>query len=294
MSDPAAAVPLPNTRVVEASAKLNLFLRVLGPRPDGYHDIETVVLPITLADRIQIHGYADPSDFRTLSLSLEVTGEPSLAGRIPRDESNLVLRAAAALAAHAGVKGFADVVLEKRVPVAAGLGGGSADAATTLRVLNDLWGCALDEEDLIEIGAEVGADVPALLLGGPVLARGRGDQVERLTVPSFRWSVVPFSFGVSTADAFAWWDQDGGSTGPDPAALVAAARDGDEKAMAPLLWNDLQEPVARRIPEVGEARERILSQGASAVIMCGSGPTLAALLPDDGDVAIEGGIEVRS
>jgi 4-diphosphocytidyl-2-C-methyl-D-erythritol kinase len=286
--------PLPNTRVVEASAKLNLFLRVLGRRPDGYHDIETLVLPLTLADTIQIHAYADPTDFRTLSLSLEVIGEPSLARRVPRDESNLVLRAAAALAAHAKVKGFADFVLEKRVPVAAGLGGGSTDAAATLRVLNDLWGCALAVEELIEIGANVGSDVPALLLDGPVLARGRGDRVKRLTVPSFRWSVVPFSFGVSTTDAFAWWDQDGGSAGPDPSALVAAALRGDVEAMAPLLRNDLQEAVVRRIPEIGETRDRMLSQGAAAVIMCGSGPTVAALLPEDRDVTIEGGIEVRS
>jgi 4-diphosphocytidyl-2-C-methyl-D-erythritol kinase len=286
--------PLPNTRVVEASAKLNLFLRVLGRRPDGYHDIETLVLPLTLADTIQIHAYADPTDFRTLSLSLEVIGEPSLARRVPRDESNLVLRAAAALAAHAEVKGFADFVLEKRVPVAAGLGGGSTDAAATLRVLNDLWGCALAVEELIEIGAKVGSDVPALLLDGPVLARGRGDRVKRLTVPSFRWLVVPFSFGVSTTDTFAWWDQDGGSAGPDPSALVAAALRGDVEAMAPLLRNDLQEAVVRRIPEIGETRDRMMSQGAAAVIMCGSGPTLAALLPEDRDVTIEGGIEVRS
>lgn len=294
MSGRSGAQPLPNTRVVEATAKLNLFLRVLGRRPDGYHDIETVVLPITLADRIQIHAYADPAEFRTLSLSLEVTGEPSLARGVPRDESNLVLRAAAALAAHARVKGFADVLLEKRIPVAAGLGGGSADAAATLRVLNGLWGCALDVEELIEVGAEVGSDVPALLLDGPVQARGRGEQVELLTVPSFRWSVVPFSFGVSTADAFAWWDRDGATAGPDPATLVAAAGRGDVEAMAPLLYNDLQEPVVRRLPEVGEASERMLSQGAAAVVMCGSGPTLAALLPEDSDVAIEGGIEVRS
>jgi 4-diphosphocytidyl-2-C-methyl-D-erythritol kinase len=293
VTDPAGAVPLPNTRVVEAAAKLNLFLRVLGRRADGYHDIETVVLPISLADRIQIHGQADPAEFRTLSLSLEVTGEPSLALRVPRDESNLVLRAAAALAGRARVKGFADVILEKRVPVAAGLGGGSADAAATLRVLNDLWGCALHVDELIEIGATVGSDVPALLLEGPALARGRGERVQRAPIPGLRWSVVPLPFEVRTADAFAWWDQDGAPTGPDPTALVAAAGRGDVEAMAPLLSNDLQEPVMRRLPEVRRARERMLSQGVAAVIMCGSGPTLAALL-GEGDAAIEGGIDVSS
>jgi 4-diphosphocytidyl-2-C-methyl-D-erythritol kinase len=287
-------IPLPNTRVVEAAAKLNLFLRVLGRRPDGYHDIETVVLPLTLSDRIQIHGHADPAEFRTLSLSLEVTGQPSLALRVPRDESNLVLRAASALARHAMVRGFADIVLEKRVPVAAGLGGGSADAAATLRVLNDLWGCGLGRDELIEIGAAVGSDVPALLLEGPALARGRGDRVRRLPLPPFRWSVVPFPFEVSTADAFAWWDEDDASTGAEPGGLLAAARRGDVEAMAPLLSNDLQEPVMRRHPEVRQRRERMLSGGAAAVIMCGSGPTLAALLPEDRHASIEGGIDVAS
>jgi 4-diphosphocytidyl-2-C-methyl-D-erythritol kinase len=294
VTDPAGAAPLPNTRTAEAAAKLNLFLRVLGRRADGYHDIETVVLPISLADRIQIHGQADPAEFRTLSLSLEVTGEPSVILRVPRDESNLVLRAAAALARRVGVRGFADVVLEKRVPVAAGLGGGSADAAATLRLLNDLWDCRLDVDELIAIGAGVGSDVPALLLEGPALARGRGERVQRVPIPGFRWSVVPFPFEVRTAEAFAWWDQDGASTGPDPSAILEAARQGDVEAMAPLLSNDLQEPVMRRLPEVRRARERMLSQGAAAVIMCGSGPTLAALVPEEGDAAIEGGIAVAS
>jgi 4-diphosphocytidyl-2-C-methyl-D-erythritol kinase len=286
---------LPNTRVVEARAKVNLFLRVLGRRPDGYHEVETVILPISLADRIEAHADAGPGEFRTLSLSLEVTGEPELARRIPHDESNLVLRAAAALARHEGVTGFADITLEKRVPPGAGLGGGSADAAATLRVLNDLWGCAVAVDDLARIGAEVGSDVPSLVMDGPVHARGRGELVEPVSVVSFRWSLATFPFEVSTADAFGWWDEDGEPTGPDPAPMMAAAGDGDAEAIAGLLSNDLEESVMRRHPELRVARERLLTGGALGVIMCGSGPTLAALLPEAGDGGpIEGGIEVTS
>jgi 4-diphosphocytidyl-2-C-methyl-D-erythritol kinase len=284
----------PNTRVVEARAKLNLFLRVLGTRPDGYHELETAILPISLADRLAIHAYADPGEFRTLSLSLEVTGDPSLTRLVPRDESNLVLVAASALGARAGVRGFADIGLTKRVPAAAGLGGGSADAAATLKVLNELWGCALGTDELAEVGAALGSDVPALLAGGPALARGRGDRVDLLKVQPFRWSLETFPFSVRTSDAFRWWDEDGGATGPDPASLMAMARDGDAEELARLLYNDLEGPVLRRHPAVGEAKDRLLSAGASGVIMCGSGPTLAALIVDRGQFSASQALEVWS
>src|SRR5207253_1673790 len=135
---------------------------------------------------------------------------------------NLVLRAARALAEAGDVRGFAELVLDKRVPVASGLGGGSADAAAVLGALNSLWSLGLERGRLLEIAAMVGSDVPALLVGGPVLARGRGERVAPAPVASLDLALVTFSFGVGTADAFAWWDEDGGRTGPDPAAALAA------------------------------------------------------------------------
>jgi 4-diphosphocytidyl-2-C-methyl-D-erythritol kinase len=284
----------PNTSVVEARAKLNLFLRVLGARADGYHELETAILPISLADRLEIHAYADPGEFRTLSLSLEVTGDASLTRLVPRDESNLVLRAATALGERTGARGFADIVMTKRVPAAAGMGGGSADAAATLKALNDLWGCALKTAELSEVGADVGSDVPALMVGGPALARGRGERVDAVTVRSFRWMLEIFSFPVRTADAFRWWEEDGGATGPDPAALMEAAREGNTEAVGGLLYNDLEEPVLRRHPVVREAKDRLLSAGASGVVMCGSGPTLAAMFPGQREASSSRGMEVWS
>ncbi|MGH2572090.1 MAG: 4-(cytidine 5'-diphospho)-2-C-methyl-D-erythritol kinase [Actinomycetota bacterium] len=284
----------PDTSVVEARAKLNLFLRVLGARADGFHEVETAILPISLADRLEIHAYADPGEFRTLSLSLEVTGDASLTRLVPRDESNLVLRAATALGERTGARGFADIVLTKRVPAAAGMGGGSADAAATLKALNDLWGCGLKSDELVEVGADVGSDVPALMVGGPALARGRGERVDPVTVRPFRWLVETFPFPVRTADAFRWWEEDGGATGPDPAALMEAAREGDTEAAGGLMYNDLEVPVLRRHPAVREARDRLLSAGASGVVMCGSGPTLAALIPGQNEVSSSRGVEVWS
>lgn len=286
-------VPPPNTRVVEARAKVNLFLRVLGRRRDGYHDLETAVLPISLADTLEFHAVSDPT-FRTLSLELHVTGVPALVGAVPADERNLVLRAAERLARAVETTGFADILLDKRIPVAGGLGGGSADAAATLHALNELWGAGVGDDELRTIGAEIGSDVPALLAARPVIARGRGELVEHVELPSMRWVLATFPFGVSTRDAYAWWDNDGGRDGPDPAALLEAARTGDVEEAGRLLFNDLEPAVLRHHPEIGAAKQRLLDAGAAGVVLCGSGPTLAALVPAGGDLSDEGAIEVTS
>lgn len=285
---------LSDTVEVEARAKVNLFLRVLGRRDDGYHDLETLIVPIELADNLQIHAHADAAELRTLALSLEVTGDPQLVRGVPLDESNLVMRAAHSLSRAVGVRGFADITLKKRVPAAAGLGGGSSDAAATLRALNDLWGCRLDDLSLAEVGLSVGSDVPALLEGGPAVARGRGEGIEPAQVPRLELLLVTFPFGVSTADAFQWWDEDGEHSGPDPEASLAAAREGDLEVLGELLFNDLEGPVLRRHPAIGEAKEKLLEAGAAGVVMCGSGPSLAVLIPPGRRIELLKDLNVRS
>ncbi len=253
-----------------APAKLNLFLRVLGRRPDGYHEVETLIQPLTLADGVEAAA-------RPGGLSLVVTGP--LAGRVPPEDDNLIMRAARALAAAVGREPEARLLLAKNVPVAAGLGGGSADAAAALRALNDLWGCGLDARRLAEIGAAVGSDVPALLPGRAVLARGRGERVEPAAVPRTWWVLVTQGFGVAAAEAYSWWDEDG-ETGPDPGALLASLSEGDVEAAGRLLFNDLEAPVARRHPAVRGAKERLLGAGALGALACGSGPTVGGLARD--------------
>jgi 4-diphosphocytidyl-2-C-methyl-D-erythritol kinase len=284
----------PERLTVDARAKVNLFLRVLGRRPDGYHELETLMVRISLADRLELHARAGPGEARTPPFSLAIRGKQRLTQGVPNDESNLVARAAAELAKAAGVRGFADVLLEKRIPPAAGLGGGSADAAATLLALNDLWGLGLSDEALIEVASSVGSDVPALMAGSGVLAKGRGELVKRVDVPAYEWLIVPFPFGVSTADAFGWWDEDRGPSGPDPLSVRLAARAGDVIALGPLLFNDLEEPVCRRHPEVREAKDRLLDAGAAGAIMCGSGPAVAGLLPPGLTVEIPGATRVTS
>lgn len=257
---------------LEAPAKVNVFLRVLAAREDGYHDLESLVVPISLADGVTVRS-AD-------RLDVEVRGAQALAGDVPVGGLNLALVAALALADACPDAGGALVEIDKRIPVAAGLGGGSADAAATLLALNRLWGCDLDPAMLGEVAERIGSDVPALLLGGPVLMSGRGEILAPAEVASFWWVVVHFDFGVRSPDAYRWWDEDGGVTGPDPDPLLDAAAAGDAEALGPLLFNDLEAVVARRHPAVGEAKQLLVAAGALGALMSGSGSSVVGLARD--------------
>jgi 4-diphosphocytidyl-2-C-methyl-D-erythritol kinase len=254
-----------------APAKVNPFLRVLGRRDDGYHDVETLVQPVTLADGVQAAPVAE-------GITLTVTGER--AEDVPTGEENLAVVAARALAEKAGGVRAAALLLAKQIFVAAGLGGGSADAAATLRALDRLWGLELGVDGLSPVAASVGSDVPALLPGGPVLSRGRGDVVEPVDLPPTWWVLVPFTFGISAEDAYGWWEQDGAGTGPDPSPLLDSLRSGDVPEAGRRLSNDLGPGVVRRYPIVGETIEGLLEEGGLGAIVCGSGPTVAALVRD--------------
>ena len=254
-----------------APAKVNLFLRVLGRRADGFHEIETLVQPVTLADGVEARAVDE-------GLHLDVVG--GHAKGVPLGDDNLALRAAGVLADEAGVTRGARLLLVKHIPVAAGLGGGSADAAAALRALNLLWGCGLAPEDLARLAAKVGSDVPALLGGGPVLARGKGERVEPVRIVRTWWVLVTHSFPVRAGDAYAWWDEYGGPVGRDPARLVAALQQDDPAAVGRLLSNDLEGPVSAKYQDVRAARGALLEAGALGAVMCGSGPTVAGLARD--------------
>ena len=253
----------------DAHAKVNLFLRVISTRQDGYHEIESLVVPISLADRIVVR----PAE----KLRVEIVGEPAFSpGGL-----NLALVAALALADACAEAGGALVEIEKRIPVAGGLGGGSADAAATLLALNELWGCEVDAATLEQIGERVGSDVPAMLFRESVLIGGRGERLAPAKVPPFHWVLIRLGFGVRSPDAYRWWDEDGGGTGPDPDALLAAATAGDAEALGPLLFNDLERPVAARHPEIGEAARGLIESGALGAIMSGSGSSVIGLARDE-------------
>jgi 4-diphosphocytidyl-2-C-methyl-D-erythritol kinase len=255
-----------------AHAKINVFLRVLAARDDGYHDLESLVVPISLADVVTVR-----EDDR---LYVETTGPARIAGQVPAGGLNLALVAALVLGDACPDAGGAHVEIDKRIPVAAGLGGGSADAAATLLALNELWGCGLDLATLVDVAERIGSDVPAMLTGGPVLMSGRGELLAPAACAEYWWVVVSLGFGVRSPDAYRWWDEDGGSPGPDPEPVLEAAAAGDPDELGRLLFNDLEGPVVRRHPEIGEAKARVRAAGALGAVMTGSGSSVVGLARD--------------
>ncbi len=229
-----------------AHAKINLTLEVLGTRPDGYHDLRSVVATIPLHDDVELW------DAPTGEVTVEMEGDGIEAPRVPC-EANLAVRAARALAAAAGVSRGVRIRIVKHIPAGAGLGGGSADAAAVLNGLNELWGLNLPKERLCEIGAEVGSDVPALVLGGVVLMEGRGERVTggpRLPRPfdeQFVLRVPPVN--ASTARVYAEFrEEDCGK-----------------------FRNDLQPAACRLYPAIAETIAEMEAEGMEDVQMTGSG-----------------------
>lgn len=248
-------------RSVAAPAKINLGLHVLRRRADGYHDVETVLLPIGWADRLA----AAPADDLALTCS-----DPAL----PTDDGNLVVRAARALAGWAGIEPRAALHLEKRVPYGAGLGSGSSDAAHALRLLAALWRLDVPEADLHRLAAGLGSDVPFFLLGGTALAAGRGEVLTPLRGGDGRPYRLPFALvvavppvHVATAEAYGLVTP-GDRDRPDLAALV---RSNDLVRWRAELVNDFEAPVLVRHPEVAAAKAALLDAGAGYAALSGSG-----------------------
>jgi 4-diphosphocytidyl-2-C-methyl-D-erythritol kinase len=263
--------------VRRAHAKINVFLRALSRRDDGYHELETLVLPVSLHDVVTARP--NPDRAGTVEMAIHAaSAEP-----IPSVD-NLAVKASEVLGATA----FPDpsdrplplVEVEKWIPIAAGLGGGSADAAATLQVLNELWGVGFDDAKLAEIGLELGSDVPSMLAGEPMLATGRGERLSPVHCAVTWWVLRPFPFPIRSEAAYGWWDASP-ATGPDPGALIAAIETGDLELLGSALFNDLEGPVVARHAEVGVTIEAFRSAGALGAIMSGSGPTVAALARDE-------------
>lgn len=256
----------------QARAKINVFLRVLGLREDGYHELESLVVPISLADRVTVR----PAE----ELRVVVTGAAELSREVPTGGLNLALIAALGLADACPAAAGAVIEIDKKIPVAGGLGGGSADAAAALVALNELWGCDVDPATLAGIGEQVGSDVPAMLWGRPVLMAGRGERLAPADVAPLHWVLAPSERGVRSPDAYRWWDELGAEPGPDPESLLAAAAVGDAEALGPLLFNDLEAPVFAHHPEIGGTKTRLLEFGALGAVMSGSGSSVVGLARD--------------
>ena len=245
---------------IAARGKINWTLDIVGRREDGYHLMDMLMQPVTLEDEVTL-GPAD-------SLTLTCGGWPRLTPR----EDNLALRAARALQEATGYRLGAAIHVEKRVPVGAGMGGGSADAAAVLFGLNRLWGTGLSAGELERIGLTLGADVPFCLRGGLTRTTGVGEIMENLPCKrSFPLVVVQPCRGLSTGAVFQAYRAAGETRRPDTEAACLALEGGNVSGLSAALANVL-EPVSREMrPEIGQAVEALLASVASAALMTGSG-----------------------
>lgn len=301
----------PGTAVrVRVPAKINLFLAVRGTRPDGYHDLVTVLQTVDLHDEltVSLHGTpwarAHPAARQLMELVLVHDAGPE----VPVDGDNLVHRAAAAVLERMGVA-VADrdapaaarpctrLQLRKRIPVAAGMAGGSADAAATLVALDRLWGLGLGNDVLEELAAGLGADVPFCLHGGTALATGTGTRTARvLARGTFHWVVgEPGGEGLSTPAVYAAHDELPAPEVPaEPDAVLQALRTGDAELLAEGMHNDLERAAVHLRPDLADGLVCLRGEGALASMVSGSGPTLLGLARDrDHAVAIADAVEQR-
>lgn len=279
-----SVVPRPVT--VRAPSKVNLHLSVGDLRADGYHELSTVFQALSLSDRVEL--------FPAASLSVRVTGEG--VHDVPLDQRNLVWKAATRLAHLRGREPQVEIVIDKGIPVAGGMAGGSADAAATLVGLNALWQLELGRAELATIGAELGSDVPFALHGLTALGTGRGEQLlPVLSRNDFHWVIAFAKGGLSTPEVFAELDRLRANGTPprlgEPQKLMQALAAGDPKLVAPLLGNDLQAAALSLKPELRRTLRAGVGAGALAGIVSGSGPTCAFLCANH-DAAVEVGAEL--
>ncbi|MFJ8887674.1 4-(cytidine 5'-diphospho)-2-C-methyl-D-erythritol kinase [Streptomyces sp. NPDC102402] len=261
---------------VRVPAKVNAQLAVGAPRPDGFHDLANVFLAVGLYDEVTV----TPAD------ALRVTCSGPDAGQVPLDATNLAARAAIALAARHGIAPDVHIHIAKDIPVAGGMAGGSADGAAALLACDTLWSTGASREELLEICAELGSDVPFSLVGGAALGTGRGEKLTPIEVGgTFHWVFAVADGGLSTPAVYGEFDRlAAGTRVPEPVAspaLLTALGKGDTTALAEALSNDLQTAALSLRPSLADTLAVGTAAGALAALVSGSGPTTAFLTADE-------------
>lgn len=276
--------------LVRVPSKVNLFLAIRGRRADGYHDLVTVLQTLSIYDTVKArldspNHAAHPAARRFMELAFTQDG----GSRVPSDASNLAVRAARQLMAAIGIgtsgrDGHPDVPmtrlhLSKAIPVAAGMAGGSADAAAALVALNHLWEADLDRDELRALAAGLGADVPFCIGGGTALATGVGTSTAQvLARGTYAWVVGISDESLSTADVYRAHDEVGARSDAEPDAVLQALRTGDAEALGAALHNDLEAAACHLRPELRAQKQALLEAGALGAVVSGSGPTVVGLV----------------
>lgn len=277
ITTPATATGLSVT--ARAPGKVNLSLSVGDRRDDGYHDLTTVFMAVAMFEDVT----ATVADELTVSVNTSESGID--VDDVPVNASNLAARAAIAVAEHAGVEPNVALHITKRIPVAGGMAGGSADAAAALVACNALWQVGLSDADLLALGAGLGADVPFCVMGGVALGTDRGDQLSPLLVDAteYQWVLANPGETLSTPKVFATLDKlrADGVAGPPSSAdgVVKALRLGDVDVLGGVLTNDLQAAAVHELPGLQSLLDLGMGHGAVGAMVSGSGPTVAFLVP---------------
>jgi len=266
-------------------AKINLYLRITGKRPDGYHDLETVMLPLDFGDEIVCQ-------WRPTGLTMECDN-----ATLPTDDRNLAMRAARQLAERCRVEQGAHIILCKRTPLAAGLGGGSSNAAIVLATLNKLWQLNAAPSVLHELAAGMGSDINFFLAGSTALCHGRGEQVAPVPCRlSATVLLINPGFGISTKWAYESWAKaaTGLTAAPPPVTLLTRALAEDDLAgVAAALFNSLEAPSVGKFPVLDLLKDALRAHGAAGAMMSGSGATVFGLFAKASD-AVRAATQIRA
>lgn len=287
----AAGEAVPRHILVRAPGKINVSLQVGPLRPSGYHGVASTYLAVSRYEEVLVTTRPGTAfDDITVSINADSSLDPAQLAAIPLDGRNLVVKAALVLAGIAENPCGLHIDITKHVPIAGGMGGGSADAAAVLVACDALWHTGLTREELSHMSAGLGADVPFALWGGAAVGLGVGDQLTAALAPTpLHWVLVPADFGLSTPVVYGTLDrlrEAAGTRTVEPeqaeAQVLTALRAGDARALAPWLHNDLQSAALELAPELAGVLAAGEELGALAQLVSGSGPTLAFLAADAG------------
>lgn len=259
---------------VKAPAKINLTLDVLYKRPDNFHEVEMVMTTVDLADRISLESREDGV--------IQIISTDNF---VPNDHRNFAYQAARLIKDTYGIKQGVSITIEKEIPIAAGLAGGSSDAAATLKGLNELWNLGLSIDELAELGAKIGSDVSFCVYGGTALATGRGEKIKEIPAPPNCWVVLAKpKIGVSTAEVYGGLKVEG-LEHPNTKQMIQAIETKDYELLCSSLGNVLETVTFKLHPEVVMLKEQMKRFGADATLMSGSGPTVFGLVDSEARVS---------
>lgn len=258
-----------------ARAKVNLTLDVLSKRADGYHEVSSILQMLELSEEVEL------KKFSGISLKLDATKIPG-GETVPHDEKNLAWRAAVEVQKFCGKNLGVAIELVKKIPAAAGLGGGSADAAAVIRGMNRLYELNLTDKELCKIGAVIGSDVPFCIVGGTCLATGHGELLTRLApIKKFNVVLAKPHGEISTAWSYKTYDENPVATHLPTQEIIAQLADENYDAAFKNFGNLLEGVAIKKIPAIADCKNKMLAAGAKVALMSGSGPTVFALTDDD-------------